>query len=482
MILSYLGPFFLTFFIALFVLFMQFLWKWLEDFVGKGLELKVMVELVCYVCLTLVPMALPLAILLSSLMSFGNLGEQYELVALKSAGLSLQKIMLPLTVFTVFLSGIAFFFSNNLLPYANLKAWTLVHSIAETKPAMKLKDGEFYNGIKGYVLRAEKKSDDGSTLYGLLIYDHTQGMGNTRVTIAEEGKMQMSDDKKHLIFTLRNGSSYDEVINKSTEISHPLLRSKFKEQSVRIDLTGFELKRMDEEMLKSNYDMMDLGQIEVELDTLKKDRQVRDRDYNLTINKRFFNNKRFRTPPQAPVKFGLSAELFKHRDTTGNPNQMREGSKELRLRQIENATNIARAVQQDIEQYIQDMENINKPEISLKIVWHQKFTLSFACIVLFFIGAPLGAIIRKGGLGMPAVVSILLFILYYVISISGEKFAKEGMVSPMVGSWLSSFILLPLGIFLTIKATADSSLFEMEGYFRPFRKFFKSRNANTPTV
>ncbi len=462
----------MTFFISLFVLFMQFLWKWFEDFIGKGLDFWTMAEMVFYICLTLVPMALPLAILLSSLMTFGNFGEHYELVALKSSGLSLQKIMRPLTFFVLFLCAVAFIFANMVLPYANLKMWSVVQGTANTKAAINLKEGAFYSGINGYVIKVEKKENDGALMKGITIYDHTQGMGNTRVTNAEEGFMQMSGDKKFLVLTLRNGSSYDEVINNQTNLSHPLLRSSFQEQTIRMDLRGFELKKMDEEMLRTNYEMLDLSQIASELDSVKKEKKEEDHFFEQRLRTKYFTSaKPVKSPlvrnPEVGMP-GLPVPVV----TPANVTLIQKDSREYKLKIISTALTKARAAKEDVEQYLEDQDNFYKPEINLKIVWHQKFTLSFACLVLFFIGAPLGAIIRRGGLGMPVVVSILLFILYYVLSISGEKFAKESILSPFLGTWLSSFVLLPLGVFLTYKATADSSLFDIESYLSVFKRIF----------
>ena len=475
-LLSYIGPFFLTLFISLFVLFMQFLWKWLEDFVGKGLDLGTIAELVFYVSLTLIPMALPLAILLSSLMTFGNMGEHYELVALKSSGLSLQKIMRPLMIFSLFLSGVAFVFSNHFLPFANLKMWTLVNGIAETKPAFNIKEGAFYNGINGYVFRVEKKESDGQTLSGIIIYDHTQGYGNTRVTTAGSGKMEISDNKQFLIIHLENGYSYDEVINEKTPVSHPLVRTHFKTQTLKINLQGFEVKKMDEELFKSNYEMLTLNQIEGELDSISDSHTEARRVFiNKFREKHLTNHQHKETPKPVPSLEniplpGKQAFLSKIIQDSlvkkaGNNNlAFTSPPDNIPFLVYENALSIAREAKQDLTEYMDELTYLNKPKILLKIVWHKKFTLSFACLVLFFIGAPLGAIIRKGGLGMPVVISILLFILYYVLSITGEKFAKEGIISPMLGSWISSLILLPLGIFLTWKATTDSSLLDMDYY------------------
>jgi lipopolysaccharide export system permease protein len=272
---SYLGPFILTLFISLFVLVMQFLWLYIDDLVGKGLELKVVAEIFYYVILTLVPMALPLAILLSSIMTFGSLGEHYELAALKAAGYSLPRIMKPLIIFSVFLSVSAFFFSNNVLPYATLKWRSMIFDVTRQKPAITITEGVFYTGINKYVIRVEKKDPDGKTLRDIMIYDHSAGLGNTRVVIAESGYMEMSEDLKYFIISLRNGHSYDEIADKENGAYHPLIRSTFKEQIMKINLSGFEYNRTDEELFKSNFEMMNLSQILTENDTLQKEKKER---------------------------------------------------------------------------------------------------------------------------------------------------------------------------------------------------------------
>jgi lipopolysaccharide export system permease protein len=465
------------------VLIMQFLWKYLEDLIGKGLEFNVLAELFFYVSLTIVPLALPLAILLSSIMAFGNLGEHYELVALKSAGLSLYKIMRPMLYFICFLSVSAFLFSNNILPYANLKMHSLIFDVMHQKPAIQIKEGAFYNGIAKFVIRVEKKDADGQTLHGVMIYDHSQGMGNTRVVIAEKGNMQISEDKNWFVISLENGSSYDELMNVPNKENHPLIRTTFKEKKIKINLTDFAFKRTDEDLFRSNYEMLNLNQINDEKDSLIADRDSQIVSYKKTMNQRFFSKQSYMrnakkdaviNQPELntnPIKLVRGfGKLLNTNDTARKETDTKSIVSKAAL--VDAALNIARSAKEETQRCIKDMENIHNPLKQLDIVWHKKFTLSMACLVLFFIGAPLGAIIRKGGLGMPVVVSVIFFIVYWVISISGEKATKEGVFPAYIGMWISTALLLPLGVYLTRKATADSALFDLDAYLQPIKKVF----------
>jgi lipopolysaccharide export system permease protein len=455
----------LTLFIALFILLMQFLWKYIDDLVGKGLEWHVIGELLFYATATLVPMALPLAILLSSIMTFGNLGEHYELVAMKSSGLSLWRIMSPLIFTTFGISIIAFYFSNYVLPQANLKMGSLLFDVREQKPALQIKEGIFYNGIDGYSIRVGKKNKDGKTIYDIMIYDHSQSQyrGNTVLIIAQEGKMEMSQDKAFLILDLKNGRKYEEKI-KGVDIrsDHELMRLKFKEQKVVFDLSGFKLQRTNEELFKSNYQMLNLHQLNTAIDSLYL-KALRKQDE--TVNQITRNY------------LGKTNMLVQKADSMHlepvSENAIARIRPEDRLKVLETAANLARAAKQTIDASVTELRVNEDVIMRHKVEWHKKFTLSFACLVLFFIGAPLGAIIRKGGLGMPVVVSVVFFIIFHVLSITGEKFAKEGILPAWQGMWMASAILLPVGILLTWRATADSSLFDIDAYTRFFKKLFR---------
>ena len=459
---SYVGPFVLTFFIAMFVFFMMFIFKYIDDFVVKGLDFSVLVELFFYFSLTTIPMALPLAILLSSLMTFGNMGEHFELTALKSAGMSLQKIMAPLTISTIFISIAAFYFSNNILPYTNLKAGSLLYDVRMSKPTLMFKDGVFNNGIEGFNIRVNKKEKDGKTLDGILIYDHREMVGNNVVLYAKSGTMEETADKTFLILKLNNGNSYKEVVNNSSNSkTYPLIRDKFKERIIRFDLSEFKMTRTKEELFKMNSQMLNISQLNKIIDSLNGKRILRKTAFNKQLKEIYY-----------PKIFKLTANADTIIKEEVKTPALPKLSKTDRLNLIESATNTARSSKVYVESTMQDFEIDDYTKSKYKAEWHRKFTLSIACLVLFFIGAPLGAIIRKGGLGMPVVISIIFFIVFHILSITGEKLANEGEIDTAIGMWMATLILLPVGIFLTYKATVDSALFDLDVYLNPFKKIF----------
>ena len=445
---------------------MQFLWKYVDDLVGKGLEWYVIIELLVYASASLVPLALPLAILLSSLMSFGNLGEHYELVACRSAGISLQRVMSPLIIFSVLVSVGAFYFSNDVLPFANLKMGSLLYDVRQQKPAFSLKEGVFYNGIDGYSIKVGKKDNDKQTLHNIMIYDHTMGIGNNKVITAASGKMAMSDDERFLILTLFNGYTFEEMQSqKQMNDNHPFLRTEFKEEIVRFDLSGFKFTRTDEDLFKDNYQMLNLAQLVAAEDTLKMKMEERKKDFRMGFASSFIFQK----------DSILNVSPSSHLANSWKNNFLSEFNfaKNNQSKIIEAASNLARSAEMRISNALEDIDMREKTIIRHEIEWHRKFTFSFACFVLFFIGAPLGAIIRKGGLGMPMILSTIFFVLFYLMSITGEKFAKEGLISPQLGMWIASIVLFPFGVFLTMKATRDSALFDIDAYLGSFRRFFK---------
>jgi len=456
MIGSYLGPFLLTFLISLFILLMQFLWKYIDELVGKGLEWHVIAELLFYASASLVAMALPLAVLVSSIMTFGNLGEHYELVALRSAGISLWRIMSPLILLTGLLSVMAFYFSNNLLPIANLKMGTLLYDIRHQKPTMNLRPGIFYRDIEGFAIRVASKGEDDQQLYKVLIYDHTKNNGNMKVITADSARMEFVGGDRYLQMTLWHGVMYEQLENREREsASYPHTRQEFSSDIIRFDLSGFELTRSNEDIFKDNYKMQSLGQLSHNIDTLRTrlDERKGELAKNLSRNFKFFvfNVDSVKVEGYIPVNL---LQMF---------------STEQRPKVAEAALNMARSSKAYVRSATEDHWARNNRINRYLIEVHRKFTLSIACIILFFIGAPLGAIIRKGGLGLPVVVSIAFFLIYYVISITGEKFAKEGLWPVWKGMWMSSLVLLPLGMWLTYKATTDSSLFNLDAYTAPIR-------------
>lgn len=477
---SYIGPFVLTFFIALFVLLMQFLWKYIDDLVGKGLEPGIIAELLLYASFSLVPLALPLAILLSSLMTFGNLGEHYELVAFKAAGVSLQRVMQPLIVVSAMICVGAFFFSNYALPYANLKMKSLLYDVSKSKPTLNIKEGVYNSEITGYSIRVNKKTDDGKTLNDIVVYDHTAENGNTSVTVAKKGTMGLTPDKTKMVLTLYDGNSYNEVRSKTKKdgsndfykvnrADDPYMRESFKKLVFVMSMEDFGLKRTDESLFKDNAQMMNLTQLEQTKDTLESElkRGIEHTARNVQRGYRYFQIYIERQGPEiTPVKITAKKNLLDGIP----PNESR--------RILETAANIARSSKALIENSVNDTAMVQKNIARHEVEWHRKFTLSFACLVLFFVAAPLGAIIRKGGLGLPMVVSVCLFITFHIISITGEKFAKGGVLSAFQGMWLAPSVLLPLGIYLTYKATTDSALFDSERYMRIFRKILPTKTWN----
>ena len=461
---SYLGPLVMTFFIALFILLMQFLWKYIDDLVGKGLEWYIILKLMFYASSTFVPLALPLAILLSSLMMFGNLGEHYELVTMKAAGISLSRIMRPLIVVSICISALAFYFSNVVLPMANLKFLSLLFDVREKKLAFNLKDGVFYDGIEGFVIRVGKKEKDGNTIRDVMVYDHTKHLGNVSLTTAEWGRMELSPDKKFLVFRLFNGTNYEERVDlRNNEATHPFQRTEFSEQYQMFDLSAFQLTRTDESLFKKNYEMQNVNQLVHSIDSIESQLSTDRKSFETG----FMNNMQFYNRMN-DVKPGMSGSGAKFL-----PAVLNNFKGENRGKILETALNAAKSAKENLATSKESLYAKSKLIFKHQIVYHKKFSFSIACFLLFFIGAPLGAIIRKGGLGMPAVISTLFFILFWVISFVGEKYTAEGVVPAWQGIWFSSAVLMPIGIFLTIKATNDASLFDADAWLNFFKKIFK---------
>ncbi len=463
---SYLGPLVMTFFIAVFILLMQFVWKYIDDMVGKGLEWYIIVKLLFYFSSTVVPLALPLAILLSSLMMFGDLGEHYELVTMKAAGISLNRIMRPLIILSIFISALGFYFSNVVLPFANLKFHSLLFDVREKKLSFNLKEGFFYDGIEGFVIRIGKKEKDGNTIRDVMVYDHTKRLGNVSLTTAEWGKMELSPDKRFLVFRLYNGMNYEERIDlQNNESTHPFQRTAFTEQYQMFDLSAFQLTRTDENLFKKNYEMQNINQLSHSIDSINEQLASDRKSYESN----FVNNLHFST--RGDEKKDKKADTA----TKFNPSVIYNFKADDRSMILETALNTSKSGLENLTNSKDNLYNKSKLVFKHQIVYHKKFAFSIACFLLFFIGAPLGAIIRKGGLGMPAVISTLFFILFWVISFVGEKYTAEGVVPAWQGIWYSSAVLMPIGIFLTIKATNDASLFDMDAWMTFFKKLFKGR-------
>lgn len=458
---TYVGPFVMTFFIALFILLMQFLWKYVDDLVGKGLELYIVGELLFYAGATFVPLALPLAILLSSIMTMGSLGEHYELVALKSAGISLSRTLWPLVVISGILVGVAFYFSNNIFPAANLRMGSLLYDIRQQRPAFNIMEGIYYKGIDNFVIKVQSKDDDGTTLRNIKIYDHTQQRGNVNITVAESGTMEVTDDEMYLVFTLTNGYNYQEI--KPTDPgddSQPFQRTYFTKQTRLFDLSAFNLERTDQSLFRTSFQMLNVQQLRHFDDSLTTELLERQRLFIAGT----MSNLIFYSTMDSLVKKGLT-----NRDTA-NFNLTAINEVERQRFVISGAMNHIRQIKENAQFTNEELRHRERRLARYRIEFQRKFSLSFACFLMFLIGAPLGAIIRKGGFGLPMVVSVLFFIVFHVISLMGEKFAREGVLEAWQGMWMSSVVLLPIGIILFLKSTTDSAILDTDSYIARFLK------------
>jgi lipopolysaccharide export system permease protein len=477
---SYVGPLVMTFFIALFILLMQFLWRYIDDLVGKGLEINIIAQLLFYASFTFVPMAFPISILLSSIMTFGNFGEHYELVAMKASGISTWKVMRPLVILSVFISLFAFYFSNNMLPIANLKFKTTLYDVQKKKLAFDISEGIFYDGIESYVIRINSKGRDGQTIYDVKIYDHTDNMGNIKVITAEKGFMELSPNQQNIIFTLYDGYSYTDVYNvRNYRNDVPFERTKFKEQRLKFDLSEFNMSRSQEDLFKGNYMMLNISQLNYYIDSIGAQIETKKEQYSRNFTRRLSNYASIDT-----TKAATAIASIKQRDTA----QQAEATDQLRwplinsfiradqIKIIENALQATRNTRENV---IWTKKDFQKREETLKkhqVFWHKKFSLSIACFILFFIGAPMGAIVRKGGLGLPLVIAVGFFLIYYLTSIFGEKAAQVGDLNVYLGVWLSSIVLFPIGLFLTFKATTDAPLLDGDNWKRLFIRMYRFFN------
>jgi lipopolysaccharide export system permease protein len=476
MLKSFIGPFVATFFISMFVLIMQSLWLYLDDMVGKGLEWTIIAQFFYYAALVLVPMGFPLAVLLASIMTFGNLGENYELTALKSAGVSLYRIMKPLIYLIIVFTIAAFYFSNNVLPYANLKMSTLLRDIRDHKPEVSLKPGVFINDIDNYSILINRKNNETGMMYDLRVYSHVEVQDNYEVTVADSGIMEMGPKGEFMEVELYNGYTYtDDGVRVPRSRSYPFRTVQFEKQYFVIPMEGNEFQRSDEGLYKNSYKMLNLEQLSRGADSLGRMLRGEKRERANSLLSYNYAKNRSRGVMQDSLLAGETRGRQLSLDSLYATLDVGE-----RKTVAENAARFAREVKQSEAGSTVTIQYREKSIRYYDIEWHRKFTLSFACFIFFFIGAPLGGIIRKGGLGMPVIVSVLLFITYYVISMMGERSARE-VVDPAVGMWISSLILLPLGGILTYMSMTDSAVLNIESYVnfvKAVARFFKRRRAN----
>lgn len=463
---TYIGPFILTFMVMLFILMMQFLWKYVDDLVGKGLELMTLIKLLFYSAFTFVPLALPLSVLLSSLITFGNLSERNELTALKCAGIPLFRIMRPLTLFTIGVSMMAFVFANNVVPVMSLKFTVLLHDIQAQKPALSIDEGIFYRGIDNYIIRIGKKDKDNSTIYDVLIYDHTHNNGCATLTYGKKGNMVLSDNKQTLVFTLEDGFMYDENSQYDASLSlaeMPLLRGNFKSQQMRFDLSSFQLQRTSEDFYKDSYEMLNVVQLDNYIDTMRQN------IYAMKVRRGSDILRNMRT---LGTIFTDTADRFYASGHASDISFTAEQKEKIYTYAVQNSRENTGLMEFDMLDYDAQQKQMWRYEIE----WHRKFALSIACLLLFFVGVPLGAIIRKGGLGIPLTVSILVFVVYWVTSTMGERMSRIGTIPPYFGMWISALMLLPFGVFLIYKASTEAGLSD----FSALKIFFNKLSAHNP--
>ena len=429
---------------------MQFVWTYIDDFVGKGLEWYVIAELLIYASANLVTLALPLAVLLSSIMTFGGLAEHYELVAMKSSGLSLIRIMLPLILFTGLLSLGAFYFSNTASPYATLKFKSLLWDVRKKKPTLDLKEDVFYNGLEGYSIRVREIDEETNLLSDLLIYRYNdKEPGNRHVIRAKTGKMLKSGGGRFLTLELYDGVSYDEMGKRRNETNRPHVSGAFEKDVILIDLSAFDLQRSDEELWKNHMKMLSMKQLKTAIDSLEEQKASRVIDFEKYMNRSISLN-----------DSSLSGQI----DNEASYKSF-ESLVALEKRRVVNvAINMTRNAKNYMNRTKEEMRGRDEYIDKHKIEWHRKLTLSFACFILFFVGAPLGAIIKKGGLGLPVIFSVLFFLVWHISGISGEKMVESGILTAFEGMWLSSMILFPIAVFLTYKAAKDAALFDRDTY------------------
>lgn len=457
---SFIGPFLATLLISLFVLVMQFIWLYLDDLVGKGLDAFTVFELVGFVAATAMQLALPLAMLLSSIMTFGKLGESFELVAIKSAGIPLLRFMRPLFIVSILLCGVAFLFSNNIIPVAQLKLNALKYDIIVKKPAFNLKEGVFFDKIEGYVIKVGKKEKDDSTIRQVVIYEKTNSSLQDNFLVADYGIMKVTKDN-FLQFKLYDGWNYSEDgsrYNPSTEFK----RFGFKQYIKDFDLSKLQvLHRTDDTLFKFDPKLYTLPQLVRAIDSLgdvhKEFTAQAITDFRPFL--RFLKYDVSKWPATSATHTVRNAKSF----SAIVPDSIRGAV-------YDRTNSIINSLKSNTEILDRDYEGKEKLVAQHWIELHRKFTLSLACIVLFMIGAPIGSIIRKGGLGAPLVFAIIFFVIFHLLNTFGEKFARQQVLTPLVGMWLSTAVLIPMGIFLTSKAMHDSQLFNKEFYNRVFKK------------
>ncbi|MDN4165391.1 LptF/LptG family permease [Cytophagales bacterium LB-30] len=548
---SFLGPFILTFLVVVFILLTQYMMKYFEDFVGKDLGAGVFAELLGYFSINMTPVAFPLAVLLSSLITFGNLGEHFELTAIKSAGISLTRVLLPIFIFVVFLSVLAFVNNDQIVPRANIKAYALLYDIRQTKPSLDLKEGAFYNGIPGYSIKVNKKFNDGETLKDIIIYNHTKdGGGNSDVILADSGKMYTILNDRYMMLELFDGKSFNESKNENAgrragDDINDFVRSEFDKSKIVFSLSSFEMQRTKEELFAHNRMMKNINQLQSDIDSMGRD--VNKTRYDLFLGLGRYYNYHMSGQPALPADLfefvKQDSALLASYEHLANPNpealrteipadgvetpktkeepikQIKEFKKKQiadkvgaimldvdtlkrkeplsdteiialveakndteaeKKKVLKTATDRARYVMNNVKSQATRIRDRQSEMRVYEIEAKKKYSQAVACIIMFLIGAPLGAIIKRGGLGVPVLLSIIFFIVYYVFSMIGEKWAKSGAIDVDTGVWAANVLLLPLGLLFLRQARRDARLFESDFYavlIERFRKRLGEKNS-----
>ena len=459
---SFIGPFVAILLVVVFILVMQFLWLYIDELVGKGLSFKVILEFLAWGSVTMLPLSLPLATLLASMMTLGTLGQNNELLAIKAAGVSLQRVLMPLGAACLVVSIGAFFVSNDLMPVAFNKIYTLRDDIGKTKEEIKIPTGTFYNGIEGYILRVNERNDETGVMHGVMVYNHTANKGNVSLTLADSAMMKMSKDKSFLSFTLYDGANYEETNKKSyRDTTLQLQKIDFTRQELYIPLENYAFEKSDSARFDDEVKSMNLKQLYHGQDSIG----------NLNASAMADNVKAMMKLRNLRYNNQLDSAVVASRTT---PFVMKEGENwkdlDIRLNALTKAKEHADEMQVILSSYSRERFHYTFTLRRIDIEILKKFALSVACLIFFFIGAPLGALIRKGGLGTPAIISVLFFVAYWVIDISGTKLARDGAVGPFHGVFISTYILFPTGLYLTWKAINDSSVFNVDAIKSIFRK------------
>ena len=460
-----------AFCICLFVLMMQAIWRYIDELIGKGLSLDILAKFFWYMGITLVPMSLPLSVLLTALISFGNMGESLELTAMKSAGIPLMRIMRPVIIVCLILMGVSFIFQNRISPNAQKQLTRMLATMKETSPAIEIPEGVFYNGIPNVNLYVQKKNAKTGMLYDIIIYKMDQGFENAQIVVADSGKLETTADKHFLQLSIYNGEQFENLRSTASRfdagVNIPYDRETFKEKTLLIDFdTNFNM--MDENMFSTMARVKDLKELKQGADSITESCDSIGRDFLQLLTNKFYHQ-------EISPKDSVSAVKAAQNSTVDIRHLYGNLSMEKKLQTVQQINRETKSIKDELEwQYPIAKSGYTNARRHL-IEWHQKFSFSLACLLFLFIGAPLGAIIRKGGLGVPTVVSVIIFIFYYIINTSGMKLAKEDNTEIWLGMWASTLVLMPFGMLLTVKANKDSVIFNIENYLNSIRHFFGFR-------